>query len=593
MSIDKKKIGKILKVTAIGTGVTFLGLNMIAKKKKGDSVFEKEKDQKNPFAGKKVVFVEDESDEENADGVRGHLEAVGETKKSKGIYDRYIKRAIDVVLSFGGLVVLSPIYAGIAIAIKIDDPGPVFFTQKRVGQNKEFFKIHKFRSMKMSTPHDVPTHMLGDPDQYITRVGKFLRKHSLDELPQIWDIFIGNMSVIGPRPALWNQDVLIAEREKYHANDVKPGLTGWAQINGRDELEIPVKAKLDGEYVEKESLFFDIKCFLGTIGKVAKDDSVVEGGTGEMNKALEEVSQESVEAIENIVEKKILITGANSYIGESVERWLQNSVCNYQIITLDMLNQGWKEHDFSKYDVVFHVAGVAHAEVGYVSDEIRNKYYKVNRDLAIEVASIAKDQGVKQFIFMSSMIIYNGCKESFITKDTKPKAENFYGDSKLQADLKLQELNSNDFKVCIIRPPMIYGKGSKGNYPILVKLATKLPVFPIVKNRRSMLHIDNLCEFIKLMIDNEECGIFFPQNDEYTNTSCMVKMIANAKGHKIFMIPGTNWIVKLLIRVPGKVGTLANKAFGNQVYDMILSYYEKGDYRVRSLKESILISEGE
>lgn len=301
MSIDKKKIGKILKVTAIGTGVTFLGLNMIAKKKKGDSVFEKEKDQKNPFAGKKVVFVEDESDEENADGVRGHLEAVGETKKSKGIYDRYIKRAIDIVLSFGGLVVLSPIYAGIAIAIKIDDPGPVFFTQKRVGQNKEFFKIHKFRSMKMSTPHDVPTHMLGDPDQYITRVGKFLRKHSLDELPQIWDIFIGNMSVIGPRPALWNQDVLIAEREKYHANDVKPGLTGWAQINGRDELEIPVKAKLDGEYVEKESLLFDIKCFLGTIGKVAKDDSVVEGGTGEMSK--QEISEETKEN----EKKKILV----------------------------------------------------------------------------------------------------------------------------------------------------------------------------------------------------------------------------------------------------------------------------------------------
>lgn len=278
-----------------------MGIEYDCKKEKGDSVFEKEKDQKNPFAGKKVVFVEDESDEENADGVRGHLEAVGETKKSKGIYDRYIKRAIDVVLSFGGLVVLSPIYAGIAIAIKIDDPGPVFFTQKRVGQNKEFFKIHKFRSMKMSTPHDVPTHMLGDPDQYITRVGKFLRKHSLDELPQIWDIFIGNMSVIGPRPALWNQDVLIAEREKYHANDVKPGLTGWAQINGRDELEIPVKAKLDGEYVEKESLLFDIKCFLGTIGKVAKDDSVVEGGTGEMSK--QEISEETKEN----EKKKILV----------------------------------------------------------------------------------------------------------------------------------------------------------------------------------------------------------------------------------------------------------------------------------------------
>ena len=223
MSIDKKKIGNIIKIAVIGTGTAFIGLNIIAKKKKGDSVFEKEMEQKNPLEGKKVIFVEDENDEENADGVRGHLEPVGETKKSKGIYDRYVKRAIDIVLSFGGLVLLSPVYAAIAIAIKIDDPGPVLFTQKRVGQNKEFFKIHKFRSMKMSTPHDVPTHMLGDPDQYITRVGKFLRKHSLDELPQIWDIFIGNMSVIGPRPALWNQDVLIAEREKYHANDVKPG----------------------------------------------------------------------------------------------------------------------------------------------------------------------------------------------------------------------------------------------------------------------------------------------------------------------------------------------------------------------------------
>lgn len=301
MSIDKKKIGNIIKIAVIGTGTAFIGLNIIAKKKKEDSVFEKEMEQKNPLEGKKVIFVEDENDEENADGVRGHLEAVGETKKSKGIYDRYVKRAIDIVLSFGGLVLLSPVYTAIAIAIKIDDPGPVLFTQKRVGQNKEFFKIHKFRSMKMSTPHDVPTHMLGDPDQYITRVGKFLRKHSLDELPQIWDIFIGNMSVIGPRPALWNQDVLIAEREKYHANDVKPGLTGWAQINGRDELEIPVKAKLDGEYVEKESLLFDIKCFLGTIGKVAKDDSVVEGGTGEMSK------QETSEETKENKKKKILV----------------------------------------------------------------------------------------------------------------------------------------------------------------------------------------------------------------------------------------------------------------------------------------------
>ena len=187
------------------------------------------------------------------------------------------------MLSFGGLVVLSPLYIGISIAIMIDDPGPILFTQKRLGQNKRYFKLHKFRSMKMSTPHDVPTHMLDNPEQYITRVGKFLRAHSLDELPQIWDIFIGNMSVIGPRPGLWNQDVLTAERDKYGANDVKPGLTGWAQINGRDELEIPAKAKLDGEYVKKESFLFDVKCFLGSVGVFAHDESVVEGGTGEMN----------------------------------------------------------------------------------------------------------------------------------------------------------------------------------------------------------------------------------------------------------------------------------------------------------------------
>ena len=206
-------------------------------------------EQKNPMEGKKVVFVEDINDKENADGVRGHLEAVGESTHVAGIYEKYIKRGIDIILSFGGLVLLSPVMGAIALAIKIEDPGPVFFTQKRLGKNKQYFQLHKFRSMKMDTPHDVPTHMLDNPDQYITKVGKFIRAHSLDELPQIWDIFVGNMSVIGPRPGLWNQDLLTAEREKYGANDVKPGLTGWAQINGRDELEIPDKAKLDGEYV--------------------------------------------------------------------------------------------------------------------------------------------------------------------------------------------------------------------------------------------------------------------------------------------------------------------------------------------------------
>ena len=206
------------------------------------------------------------------------------------MYNRYFKRLIDIILSACGIIVLSPVLLGVAIAIKIDDPGPILFRQKRVGLHKTHFDIMKFRTMKMETPRDVPTHQLENPEQYITSVGKFLRKSSLDELPQIWDILIGNMSIIGPRPALWNQDDLVAERDKYGANDVKPGLTGWAQINGRDELEIPVKAKLDGDYVARlnagswSGFAMDVKCFFGTLVSVAKSDGVVEGGTGELNK---------------------------------------------------------------------------------------------------------------------------------------------------------------------------------------------------------------------------------------------------------------------------------------------------------------------
>ena len=273
----------VLTILAI-LAVAFILMVILALMKKGGSVYKNEPEQRNPLEGKKVVFIENENESENADGVRGHLEAVGESQHKSGVYERVFKRMLDIILSFGGLVVLSPVFLVLAIAIYIDDPGPVLFTQKRMGKNKEYFKLHKFRSMKMCTPHDKPTHMLENPEQYITRVGKFIRAHSLDELPQIWDIFIGNMSVIGPRPGLWNQDLLTAERDKYGANDVKPGLTGWAQINGRDELEIPEKAKLDGEYVEKLSLGMDIKCFLGSVGVFAKDDSVVEGGTGEMAK---------------------------------------------------------------------------------------------------------------------------------------------------------------------------------------------------------------------------------------------------------------------------------------------------------------------
>ena len=457
-----------------------------------------------------------------------------------------LKRGIDIVLSGGAIVVLSPVLGLLAIAIKLDSPGPVLFKQKRVGKDKKLFEIYKFRTMRTDTPSDMPTHMLKDPDQFITKTGKFLRKTSLDELPQIFNIFAGKMSIIGPRPALWNQDDLIAERDKYHANDVTPGLTGWAQINGRDELEIDVKAKFDGDYVNEMGLKMDIKCFLATIGSVLLHDGVVEGGTGELEKTVdtqivdpEKIDKEAkigavvvggasvvgltglglicnhiknndnkkenkshkglilgslalgyaaytaytnvkrqVQLQDNFINeeelkqtkedknfplKKVLITGANSYIGESVEKWLNNSDDEYEVDTLDMLDPNWKEYDFSKYDTVFHVAGIAHADVGNISDEVKQRYYKVNTDLTLEVANKAKEAEVKQFIFMSSMIVYSGCETTHITKDTKPKAENFYGDSKLQAELKLQEINSESFKVVVVRPPMIYGKGSKGN----------------------------------------------------------------------------------------------------------------------------------
>lgn len=200
------------------------------------------------------------------------------------MYKNCIKRLIDIVLSLGGLILASWLYLIIIIAIKIDDPGPVFFKQKRVGKGKTYFQLYKFRSMRMDTPHDCPTHLLSDPQKFITRIGRFLRKTSLDEIPQLWNILKGDMSVIGPRPALWNQCDLIEERDKYGANDIRPGLSGWAQICGRDELEIKDKARLDGEYVQKMSFLFDCRCFFGTAIGALRCDGVVEGGTGEIHK---------------------------------------------------------------------------------------------------------------------------------------------------------------------------------------------------------------------------------------------------------------------------------------------------------------------
>lgn len=203
------------------------------------------------------------------------------------MYEKFVKRLIDILLSGMGLLVCSVIFLLMAILIVLDDPGSVFFIQKRVGKGKTYFQLHKFRSMKMSTPHDMPTHLLENPEQYITKIGKFLRRSSLDELPQIWDIFVGKMSIVGPRPALWNQEDLIAERDKYGANDVLPGLTGWAQINGRDELEIPEKAKLDGDYVKilhqggMKAFLLDCRCFFGSIFPVLRGDGIVEGSHDE------------------------------------------------------------------------------------------------------------------------------------------------------------------------------------------------------------------------------------------------------------------------------------------------------------------------
>lgn len=200
------------------------------------------------------------------------------------MYRNYIKRLLAIILSLGGMICLSWLFLILSVAIKLDSPGPVFFRQKRVGKNKKHFQILKFRTMRIDTPHDMPTHLLQDPDQYITRVGRFLRRTSLDELPQLWNIFVGDMAVIGPRPALWNQYDLLYARDQYGANDLRPGLTGWAQIHGRDELEIPEKARLDGYYAQNLSFGLDVRCFFGTIKAVLAHDGVVEGGTGTLDR---------------------------------------------------------------------------------------------------------------------------------------------------------------------------------------------------------------------------------------------------------------------------------------------------------------------
>lgn len=285
--------------------------------------------------------------------------------------------------------------------------------------------------------------------------------------------------------------------------------------------------------------------------------------------------------------KKVLITGANSYIGTSFENYIKSAhPTDFSLDTLDMQDPAWREKSFSDYDVVFHVAGIAHSDNGKISKEKEALYYSVNTDLTVQTAQKAKEDGVKQFIFMSSAIVYGNSaplgKEKMITKETSVSPANCYGDSKVQAENGILPLADDNFKVVVLRPPMIYGKGSKGNYPVLAHFSRKLPVFPYVKNCRSMLYIENLTEFIRLMITNEENGVFFPQNAEYSNTSEMVKMIAKVNNKNILLIKGFSWALKLVSLFTG----IVNKAFGNLTYDQAMSEY-KQEYRKFSLSESI------
>ena len=289
--------------------------------------------------------------------------------------------------------------------------------------------------------------------------------------------------------------------------------------------------------------------------------------------------------------KKILISGANSYIGTSFESWITKWSEQYQVDTVDMKDSNWRSKEFSDYDVVFCVVGIAHVDTKKASKEMQDLYFKVNRDLTIEVAEKAKKDGVKQFIFMSSIIVYGDSSpigvKKVITKDTEPKPSNFYGESKLQAEQGILAMQSEDFHVVVLRPPIIYGKGSKGNYPKLAAFACKFPLFPWVENERSMLHIDNLCELIRLLIEDNATGIYYPQNREYVQTSEMVRVIAEVNGRKITT---TRIFNPILLLFRNRVGFI-NKVFGNLVYDKEISSYRDMVYCVNDFRQSIIATE--
>jgi len=289
--------------------------------------------------------------------------------------------------------------------------------------------------------------------------------------------------------------------------------------------------------------------------------------------------------------KRILITGAGSYIGTSVAQYLARWPEQYQVDTLDMLGESWRSADFSGYNAVFHVAGIAHSDTGTITAEQEQLYYRVNTDLALETAEKARAQGAKQFIYMSSAIVYGNSaplgQRKRITRDTPLNPANAYGNSKVKAEQGLLPMNCDSFRVVILRPPMIYGPGSRGNYPTLAKLSVKLPFFPQVDNERSMLYISNLAEFVRLMVENREAGIFWPQNREYVNTTRLAQLIAGAHGKKLVVVRGMSWALKFL----GIFTGLVDKAFGSLSYDQSLSQYSQ-EYRLTDLENSILETEG-
>ncbi len=291
------------------------------------------------------------------------------------------------------------------------------------------------------------------------------------------------------------------------------------------------------------------------------------------------------------MKKKILVTGVNSYIGNAFRSYMEQYPEEAEVAGISVRNDAWKTLDFSGYDSIFDVAGIAHADTGHVSEDVKRQYYAVNCDLTVALAKKAKEAGVRQFVFMSSAIVYGDSApigfQRMITRKTLPAPADFYGDSKLQAENGILPLADERFHIAVLRPPMIYGKNSKGNYPVLSKMAQKLPVFPKVENCRSMLYIGNLVEFVRLVIKNEESGLFFPQNAQYSNTSQLVRMIAETHGKHVVLIGGCTVPLRLLSQATG----LVNKAFGSLAYDMSMSEY-KENYRKFSLEESIRLTEG-